>query len=120
MALQCALMLTTNPDWTQNITSFAPFVAALTALFVGLLQWRIQSRRLKHNLFEKRYAIYHASRMHLAEIMKKQDKDDINAYLQFRAATDPAEFLFPESVYNHLRMVGVHSASQATGMAALT
>jgi hypothetical protein len=108
----------TSQGWVQTVTAFAPFAAALTALFVGWLQWRVQKLHFKQNVYEKRYAIYDAARTYLAEAMRKNGKDDITAYLQFRAATDPAEFLFPASVYAYLKKIAVlgqnFCASQGT------
>jgi hypothetical protein len=95
-----------SPGLIQGLTGLAPFVAALAALFVGLLQWRIQSRHLKHNLYEKRYAIYDAARTYLVEMMQKDGKTEISEYQRFRAATDPAEFLFPMTVFEHMQKIG--------------
>jgi hypothetical protein len=52
------------PNWLQYIQAFGPTVvaviAALFALYIGVMQWRTAHHRLSFDLYEKRFAVYEA------------------------------------------------------------
>jgi hypothetical protein len=52
------------PSWAQYVQSLGPavvaIIAALFALYIGLMQWRTAQYRLSFDLYEKRFAVYEA------------------------------------------------------------
>jgi hypothetical protein len=87
-------------DYLQE---FGPLIAACVAVGVGLMQWHLQRRHLKQNLFEKRWKVYTAVQEYLAAILREEESDP---YRQFRRDTDPGELLFSHAVWEHVNAVG--------------
>ena len=86
-----------EPHWTAYLTALATpivaMVAAGIAAFFAYQQWRTARNKLKLDLFERRFAVYHAAQSFLASIGQngKATGDDMQ---RFAIGTAPARWLF--------------------------
>lgn len=94
---------TPRRDFLGYLQALGPLIAASVAVGVGLMQWHLQRRHLKQNLFEKRWKVYTAVQEYLAAILREDERDP---YPQFRRDTDPGELLFSGAVLEHINAVG--------------
>src|SRR5687767_14167939 len=77
-------------------------VVGIVAVIVATLQYRLARAKLKHDLFEKRYAVFVGTRKFLTVISTKANcgLDDL---FEYRAAIGEIEFLFGEELVVYLR-----------------
>jgi hypothetical protein len=101
------------PIWVSFLQALAvPFIAVV-GLWIAARQMLIADERLKYDAFDRRYekrvALYEATRAFLAKVFQKNMSDDeIRAY--GLCALD-AQFLFDEVMYRYLRDIRQHVAS---------
>jgi hypothetical protein len=79
-----------------SLTLLTP-VVGLLGLWIAWQQMRINKDRLRHELFEKRYAIFRAAGTFLGSIMR-EGKATEKAQADFKAGIQGASFLFDFSV----------------------
>jgi len=77
-----------------------PVVAGL-GLYIAYRQWKTSRDRLKLDLFEKRFAVYEATRTFIKSIISSGKAEDQPMYI-FRASTGETKWLFDEKVANYL------------------
>ena len=76
-------------------------VTAIGVLYVAWQQWQTNKDRLRLELFDKRFAIYDATRTFLANVIT-DGKVKEEKWRAFRLATREAEWLFGSSVYRFI------------------
>ena len=79
------------------VTLFIGGVAA----YIGFLQWRLAERKLKYDLFDRRYKIYDATRKFLSAILQKATFDDRDIF-EYYAGISDADFLYPKELRDYL------------------
>ena len=85
-------------------------------------QTQLAELQLRSELFERRMACYHDARQYLGKIVAHADKPDHESEFRFVSAMHDSQFLFDESVHQHLLTVwndatafcAVHAATQAS------
>jgi hypothetical protein len=85
----------------------AAFIAASVAAGVGVMQYYLQTKRAKQDLFDKRFEVYKGTLDFIVTMLKAQGKHEEHGYGQFLAKTAPAEFLFrSRDVMEFLKDIG--------------
>jgi hypothetical protein len=98
-------------DWLALLASSGSALAAITALWISLwvanVQRQIQTKQLKQDLFEKRYAIFLAAEAFLAHVLKTDGSVNLigEEFRKFRYVMDEAQFLFNTDVVNYLNEI---------------
>ena len=49
------------PVWTQYVDAVGPSAVALAVVYVAIRQWSTDRKRLKHDLFDRRWSIFDAA-----------------------------------------------------------
>ena len=57
-------------DWVDILQALVTPAIAFAGVVIAIGQWKINKARLKHELFEKRYAIYRSASDYLGSIMR--------------------------------------------------
>ena len=81
------------------------FIAALIALYIGLMQWRTAHYRLSFDLYEKRYKVYEAIKdlINKANANEEVIAEDLKAFYD---GIRGAEFLFDGETRNFILKIG--------------
>lgn len=91
-------------NWIETLSALlAPTVAVVT-LYIAFQQYRIGRQKVRHDLFERRYAVYEAIRDFLYEAIREATLSE-SAFFQLNKGTDDALFLFDESVEEYIQTV---------------
>lgn len=98
------------PPWVSYVQAFGvPIVLAVIAVFgawIAACQMWIARERLRLDAFDRVYnrrvAIYEATRKFLGDVFDNMSKEKISAY---GLCTLDAEFLFNENMYDYLREI---------------
>jgi hypothetical protein len=99
---RCALTSSLLPTWLQALQALAlPMIAAVGA-WVAVQQMLIAKIKLRHELYERRYAVFQAVRTFLGEafVSKAVSDETLRAFLP---GTADAEFLFPAELAEYLK-----------------
>src|SRR5580704_867150 len=107
------------PEWVQWVQAIAQALAvpviAGVGVWIAFVQSRIARAKLQHDLFDRRFAVYEATRTLLLVIMRKGNAslDDLS---RFTMGTIDAVFLLDKSTSTYLqdirkRTVKLHSLS---------
>lgn len=85
-------------DW---IEALGPMAIALMLAVIAYQQWKVNKSRLRHEMFDRRYAMYEATKKLTAAVIQKgtPEKEDIDSYF---SATAGARFIFSDQVGQHL------------------
>jgi hypothetical protein len=90
--------------------AFGPFLAAIVAVGVGVMQYYLQRQRFKLDLYDKRFHVYEAAGEYMVALVATQGKVDDDDLGKFRRNTDPGQFMFGSDVWGflvELRKTGV-------------
>jgi hypothetical protein len=97
------------PQWVLCVQALAPTVVAIVAAFIAsviaLRQWRTAHDRLSFDIFQKRFAVYEATKtlINRAAIHGQFTPDDLG---EFYNAIRGAEFLFDGETRTLLMSIG--------------
>ncbi len=80
-----------------------PLIAVLAA-YIACQQWRTNHLRLRHELFDRRYALYEKIASFMAEILV-QGKVPANAETQFLRDTKATIFLFDKEIWEFTEQI---------------
>ena len=110
-------------DWQSFATLGAGGMAAVAAGVIGLRQMRITDRQneilkrqvilaeiaVRHDLFERRYAVYDAARQYLGFITRHAEAPPNDLKADFLDAMNHSRLLFREEVHDNLREIWARS-----------
>lgn len=88
-------------DWTDLLSALLTPVLALVAIFIAVLQWKINRNRLKHELFDRRYEQYKAVTSFLNSILRNGEATT-DAQQDFLSGTVGMEFTFSKEITDYL------------------
>ena len=77
-----------------------PLIAIITA-YIAYRQYKNDNERLKHDLYEKRYAMYSNLMETIASILQEANVD-MNTLITFKKSTREAIFLFDDDISSYL------------------
>ncbi|MDC2888975.1 hypothetical protein [Psychrosphaera algicola] len=89
-------------DWVDITSALLTPVIAIIGIGIAILQWRINRSRLRHELFEKRYAIYEATLLYLGQLIRTAKMDDVER-VTFLQNTKGAFVLFDDKIIKYLK-----------------
>ncbi len=100
-------------SWTDILSGLLTPLIALVAIYIAYQQYRINSLRLRHDVYERRLRVYKAVQAFLSEIMRQGDIDFLRTS-QFYAEASEAAFLFEEEIQTfiddlHAKAIDLHS-----------
>jgi hypothetical protein len=89
------------PDWLTQLQTIAVIAIPIVGVWIAHRQMRLAEMKVKHDLFEKRFALYSAAANFVAKILRegKVENPDIMEYS--RAILD-SEFLLNEGLATYL------------------
>lgn len=90
------------PDWLQLTLGISAPLIALFGAYISYRQWQLGAYKLKHDLYERRWAIYAAAHDAIATSLNGPNDEKHNAYQKLRVRTLSAQFLFPEHICKYL------------------
>ena len=90
------------PDWLQLILGVSAPVIAIFAAYIGYRQWQLGKYKLKHDLYERRWAIYAAAHDAIATSVSGPNDERHSAFQKLRVRTLSAQFLFPQHICEYL------------------
>jgi hypothetical protein len=97
------------PEWERHVQALGPIVvaviAALIAAYIALRQWWTAHDRLRLDMYERRFAIYDATKtlVNVVTLHGQTTRDDL---ANFYAGIRGAEFLFDEETRGFLETIG--------------
>ena len=99
-----------NPLWLQGL------VTALPAMLIGLLAWFVSrgqllvaKEKLRHDLFERRFAVFYAFQNYLVAVAMKRSTQELADEVVAKLAT--ARFLFDQPTFEYLRTTWMDTAN---------
>ena len=97
--------MTELPYWMQSVQALAPtivaIIAALIASYIAWRQWRTAHYRLALDMFEKRFAVYEATKDFLGTSINLHQTTPQN-FIVFRNGIRGVEFLFDKQTRSYL------------------
>lgn len=60
-----------SSNWIEILSSSLTPVIAVIALYIAIQQYKTNKQRLRHELYEKRLAIYNVVKMHLSKVARE-------------------------------------------------
>lgn len=90
------------------ISPFVTLFVGLAAAFIGFQQWRLAQRKLKYDLFDRRYKVYDATRKFLVSVLREAEAKD-EFVREFIIGTSDAEFLYPKDLVEYLDSLREHA-----------
>ena len=88
-------------DCLQIIPSYLAVLVSVLVAYIAYLQHKVARDRLKHDLYERRFAVYKAAQRLLTEVF--QDADiNYEKLIRYVADTQAAPFLFGEDIFEYL------------------
>lgn len=89
-------------DWTGYIsTLLVPTIIGLIVASIALMQWRTNTLRLKHELFERRYEQFTVVREFLGSIITS-GKSKPEEQFKYLVGTTGMRFIFDRKIAEHL------------------
>ncbi|MFM0298252.1 MULTISPECIES: hypothetical protein [Paraburkholderia] len=95
------LPMSCDPHWTAYVSAFMVPTVAVLGVAIAYRQWRTAQNKLKLDLFEKRFAVYDASRRMLSAVMTSGKVSDEEMFMFF-AGTREAKWLLSAGVADYL------------------
>ncbi|WP_417659601.1 hypothetical protein [Pseudidiomarina sp.] len=100
--------MTFEKDWIDVTSALLTPVVAVLGIGIAVLQWKLNRSRFRHEVFEKRYAIYEAALLYLSQLIRTAKMDDYER-VTFLQNTKGAFVLFDEKIVTYLKEL--HSKS---------
>jgi hypothetical protein len=76
-------------DWIDIVAVFIPAAAVFVAVGVGFMQYYLQRRQLRQNLYDKRYTVYEAVRKYLFAVWWAYGKHGITDFRTLTLCSAP-------------------------------
>ena len=94
------------PVWVEYLKAVGPMIIGLAVTYVAWMQWHVNNNRLKHELFDRRYRVFEATRIFIGKVASSgRAKGEV--ILEFKLNTIESEFLFGKDISNYLDKAGV-------------
>lgn len=90
-------MIPYDKDWIELISALSIPVIATIAAYVAWQQWKINERRLKHELFDRNFKVYDAILRFIGSVMVNGKAKDEHLS-EFQRETRAAKFLLDDGV----------------------
>ena len=98
-----------SKDLVDYFSALMTPMIMIVGVGLGILQWRINRMRLRHELFEKRWTIYETAKSHVKNVLMGKypvARDAFNAdnpaYWEYLETIDGAKFVYNKDVWNFL------------------
>ena len=98
-------------DWPNYIIVFLTPLIGVITVYIAYQQWKTNcsnqqtnSKRLKHELYDKRFAIYNATRIFLRDIVVKNSVSD-EMLIKYWSGINPAHFLLDNDLATYLEEI---------------
>lgn len=88
-------------DWVDILSALLTPIIAIAAAGIGIMQWKINRNRLKHEMFDRRYEQYRAVKNFLGSIMSA-GKASHEAQGEYLIGTTGVEFTFSKDISDYL------------------
>jgi hypothetical protein len=85
------------PIWLQWVQAIALILLPVVGAYVALKQMHLQEMRLQHDLYDRRFRIYDATRKFLSIALSKAKIDD-GEFREFALATADTGFVFDNKI----------------------
>jgi hypothetical protein len=92
------------PYWIQLLQALSTPAIGLTAIIIGVMQWRTAHQRAALDLFDRRWAAYEEIRSVIGEIVREGNVT-AQTTLSFAGAINRAAFLFGPEVISQLESI---------------
>lgn len=94
------------PTWLQIVLGIcAPFIAVFSA-FISYRQWQLSAYKIKHDLFERRWAVYAATNDAIVTALNGNAVEHTERFENFMRKSVDASFLFSEEIPKFLTEIG--------------
>lgn len=90
-----------EPHWTQILSALLMPTIAVFGSLLAYKQWKTSQKKLKMDLFEKRYSIYKATNEFILSSMGCGQVDDKHLF-KFRSATKEAKWILNSDIATYL------------------
>lgn len=87
----------TEPHWTQVLAALLTPTIAVFGSIIAYRQWRTAQKKLKLDLFEKRFSVYDAVRSFIASVMTSGKAKDEEMY-KFLSGTRETKWLLNDDI----------------------
>ncbi len=84
-------------DWFDIISAFSIPLITIIAAYIAWQQWKVNERRLKHELFNRNFLVYEAILNFIGSIVASGKAKDANLY-NFNKDTKVAKFLLGKDI----------------------
>jgi hypothetical protein len=116
------VLSSTDNNWVDVLSALLTPVIAFLAVMIAFFQWRTNQLRLKHELFDRRYAQYKAVVNFLAHIVRTATVNDEERH-KFFISTNGSGFIFDRGVYKYIEEIlkkAIHIQSSESRLNAAT
>lgn len=86
-----------EPHWTQVLAALLTPTIAVFGSFIAYRQWCTAQKKLKLDLFEKRFAVYDAARIFIASVMASGKAKDEEMF-KFLSSTGETKWLLNDDI----------------------
>lgn len=91
-------------DWIDIVAAVSIPVIAIIAAYIAWQQWKVNERRLKHELFDRNFLVYEAILEFIGSIVRSGEAKDENLY-NFNKKTKAAKFLLGEDISEFINKI---------------
>jgi len=88
-------------DWVEYLSALLTPTIAILGSIIGFQQWRTNSKRLKHELFDRRYKQFTVVREFLGSIMTS-GKSKQEEQFKFLTGTSGMRFIFDDEIAEYI------------------
>lgn len=99
--IECQQIAATPPSWVTALAALLTPVIALAAAYIGWQQWRTNRKKLKLDLFDKRFTVYDATRTFIGQVLAGTHATDAQTF-DFLSRTRDADFLLNREIADYL------------------
>ncbi|MEW8626989.1 MAG: hypothetical protein AB2551_14645 [Candidatus Thiodiazotropha sp.] len=98
-----------NKDWVDYLSALLVPIVTILGSIIAFQQWRTNSKRLRHELFDRRYEQFSVVREFLASIMTygKSKRDE---QIKFISGTRGMRFVFDKEIADYISKTIWHLA----------
>jgi len=90
------------PIWLQITLGVSASLIAIFGAYISYKQWKLSAYKLKHDLFERRWAIYASAHDLIAITLNGTKNERVDAFKELKRKTISGQFLLPKKVCDYL------------------